>query len=99
MVSCPLFPWTTSSATAADSCHVHSLSPLAVTDQVQGARYSKSEVESDIADLQLETVVATLELETDTTTLKLETDTVVLDLEMETDVSQEILQHERYSTD
>jgi hypothetical protein len=98
MVSCPLFPWTTSSAAAADSCHVHSLSPLAVTDQVQGAGYSKSEVETDIADLQLETDVATLELETDTTTLKLETDTVVLDLEMKTDVPQEILKHERYST-
>jgi hypothetical protein len=84
MVSCPLFPWTTSSATTADSCHVHSSSPLAASDHVQGAGYSKSKVEIDAANLKLDTDAAALELETDATTLKLETYITILDLEMET---------------
>jgi hypothetical protein len=48
---------------------------------VQGAGYSESEVEMD---------VAALKLEMDTTALELKTDTAALKLEMETDVSQEI---------
>jgi hypothetical protein len=64
MVSCPLFPWTTSSAAVADSCHIHSLSPLATSDQVQGVGYSESEVETDATNLELETDAATLKLET-----------------------------------
>jgi hypothetical protein len=32
MVSCPLFPWTTSSVAAADSYHVYSSPPLAAPD-------------------------------------------------------------------
>jgi hypothetical protein len=82
MVFCPLFPWPTYSADAADSYHVHSSSPLTTSNQVHGARYSKYEVETDAVDL---------ELETDATALKLEIDTVVLDLETETNMSQEIL--------
>jgi hypothetical protein len=81
MVSCPLFPWTTSSTTVVDAYHVHSSSPLATSDHVQGAGFSESEVETDTTGLELETDVAALELETDTT---------ILDLEIETDVSQEI---------
>jgi hypothetical protein len=45
-----------------------------MTDQVQGAGYSESEVETDVADLELETDAADLELETDAATLELETD-------------------------
>jgi hypothetical protein len=74
----------------ADSCHVHSLSPLAVSDQVQGAGYSKSEVETDMADLKLETDVAALKLEIDAAALKLETYVTVLDLETEIDMAKEI---------
>jgi hypothetical protein len=99
MASCPLFPWTTSFTPVADSCHVHSLSPLVVYDQVQRAGYSEFEVETDVADLKLETDAASLKLEMDATALKLETDEDVLDLEMETDVSQEISKQERYSAD
>jgi hypothetical protein len=87
MVDCPLLPWTTSSTAAIDSCHVHSSSPLATSDQVQGVGYSESEVETDAAALELETDVTALKLETDTTALELETGTPALDLEMETDVS------------
>jgi hypothetical protein len=90
MVSCPLFPWTTSSTAAADSFHVHSLSPLVVADQMQGVGYSESEVETDAVDLKLQTNVAALELETDAGTLDLETDATILDLETAIDVSQEI---------
>jgi hypothetical protein len=90
MVSCPLFPGMTSSAVTADSCHVHSSSPLATSDQVQGAGYSESEMETNMVDLKLETDAATLELEMDTTALELEIDTTVLDLETEIDVYQEI---------
>jgi hypothetical protein len=86
MVSCPLFPWTTFSVAAADSCHVHSSSPLATSDQVQGAGYSKSEVETNVDDIELETDVAALKLETAATTVELEKNTTVLDLETETDV-------------
>jgi hypothetical protein len=89
----------TSSAVAADSCHIHYLLPLATSNQVQGVGYSKSEVEIDVTDLKLETDVATLELEMDVAALKLETGVVVLDLEMETDVYQEISKQERYLTD
>jgi hypothetical protein len=78
MVSCPLFLWTTSSIAAADSCHVHFSSPLAASDQAQGAGYSKSEVETDVVDLGLET---------DATPLEVETNTAILDLEMETDAA------------
>jgi hypothetical protein len=89
----------TSFIAVADSCHVHSSSPLTAADQVQGAGYSKSEVKTDAADFELEMDATTLELETDVTAPKLETDTVVLDLEMETDMSQEISKQERYSAD
>jgi hypothetical protein len=34
VVSCPLFPSTTSSAAVGDSCHVHSSSPLVTADHV-----------------------------------------------------------------
>jgi hypothetical protein len=54
---------------------------LDVSDQVRGVGYSKSEVETDVADLELEMDVAALELETAVT---------LLDLEMETDMYQEI---------
>jgi hypothetical protein len=60
----------TSSDAAIDSCHVHSSSPLAVADQVQGAGYSESEVEIDAADLELETDVAALKLETNAAALE-----------------------------
>jgi hypothetical protein len=53
-----------------DSSHVHSSSPLAASDQVQGAGYSKSEVETNLAALQLENSVTDLELEIDVTTLE-----------------------------
>jgi hypothetical protein len=57
---------------------------------VQGAGYSKSKVEMNMA---------TLELEMDATALELGTDTVALKLEMKTDVSQEISMQERYLAD
>jgi hypothetical protein len=79
-----------SSADVIDSCHVHSSSPLAVADQVLGAGYSESEVETDTADL---------ELEIDAAALKLETDATILDLETKTYVYQEILKQESYLTD
>jgi hypothetical protein len=82
-----------------DSCHIHSSSPLAMSDQVQGAGYSESEVEIDAATLKLETDATTLKLETDAAALELETDTSALDLETVTDVSQEISKQERYSAD
>jgi citrate lyase synthetase len=71
----------TSSATVAGSCHVHSLSPLAISNQVQGAGYSESEVETDVIDLKLETDVAALKLETNAAALELETNATVLDWE------------------
>jgi hypothetical protein len=85
-----------------------------VSDQVQGSGYSESEVETDVASIQLETSAATLELETDAAALELETDAtglelemnapalqleIALDLEMETDVPQGISKQERYSAD
>jgi hypothetical protein len=108
MVTYPLLSWTTSSVADADSSHVHSSSSLVVFDQVQGAGYSESEVEIDVAALELETDVAALkletdaaalELETDTSTLVLETNAAALHLETEIDVSQEISKQERCSAD
>jgi hypothetical protein len=98
----------TSSAAMTDSCHVHSLSPLSASDQVQGAGYSEFEVKTDASTLKLEASTTALELEMDVTTLelemnvsalKLETDTTALDLEIGIDVPQEILKQERYSAD
>jgi hypothetical protein len=99
MVACPLLSWTTTSAAAVDSYHIHSSSPLAVSKQVQGTEYSESEVETDAAALKLETDAAALKLETDTAALELETNTSALDLETEIDVSQEISKQERYLAD
>jgi hypothetical protein len=108
MVSCPLLPWMTFFAAADDSCHIHSSSLLPVFDQVQGAGYSESEVEADVAALQLETSAiafelemdgADLELKIDTVDLELETSAAALDLEMKIDVPQETSKHERYLTD
>jgi hypothetical protein len=92
-----LLPWRTSSAAAGDSYHIHSSSPLPTSNQVQGAGYSKSEVETDVAALQLETSVADLKLETDATVLELEADTA--GLKLETDVPQETSKQERYWAD
>jgi hypothetical protein len=89
----------TSSTPAVDSYHIHSLSLLAAADQVQGAGYSESKVEINVADLKLETDAVALQLEMDIAALELETDATVLDLEMETDVSQEISKQKRYSVD
>jgi hypothetical protein len=85
MVAWSLLPWTTSSNAAVASPLLPS-SSLAqrkrfVSDQVQGAGYSESEVETSIVALQLETSMTALELVTDTAPLELET---------EMDVSQEI---------
>jgi hypothetical protein len=80
-----------------DSYHIHSLSPLPASDQVQGAGYSESEVETDTAALQLETSTDDLELETNVTALELETDAAGLELEI--DVPQETSKQERYSVD
>jgi hypothetical protein len=87
----------TSFAVAADSCHVHSSSPLTTADQMHGMGYSESEMETDTTDLELETDATAFELETDTIALELETDATTL--ELETDASQEILKQERYSVD
>jgi molybdopterin-biosynthesis enzyme MoeA-like protein len=92
-----LLPWRTSSTTAGDSYHVHSLSPLLASDQVQGAGYSESEVETDVAAIQLETSTVDLKLETDATALELEADAASLELEI--DVPQETSKQERYSAD
>jgi hypothetical protein len=54
-------------------------------DQVQRAGYSKSEVETNAAALQLETSAADLKLEMGTTALELETDTVGLKSETKLD--------------
>jgi hypothetical protein len=65
-----------------DSCHVHSSPPLPVPPhQVQGMGYSESEVETDVAALQLETSETALELETDMAALELETSMTALELE------------------
>jgi hypothetical protein len=80
-----------------DSYHIHSSSPLPASDQVQGAGYSESEVETDTAALQLETSTDDLELETNITALELETDAAGLELEI--DVPQETSKQERYSVD
>jgi hypothetical protein len=103
-----LLPWTTSFDVAGDSCHIYSSLPLPVSDQVQGAGYSESEVETDVTALQLETSAADLDLKIDATTLELETDVIgleleiepaALDLETEIDVPQETSKQERYSAD
>jgi hypothetical protein len=65
----------------ADSCHIHSLSPLLASDQVQGAGYSEFEVETDMTALQLEIFAAALELETSMAALELEIDIAALELE------------------
>jgi hypothetical protein len=70
---------------------------LPTSDQVQGAGYSESEVETDVAALQLETSATDLELETGATTMELETN--VDGLELQTYVPQETSKQERYSTD
>jgi hypothetical protein len=82
-----------------DSYHVHSSSPFAMSDQVQGVGYYEFEVETNDTDaLELEIDATAFELETDVAPLELEMDAAPLELEMETDVSQEILKQERYST-
>jgi hypothetical protein len=48
---------------------------------VQGAGYSESEVETDVAALQLETSATNLELETGATTMELETNVDGLELQ------------------
>jgi uncharacterized membrane protein YkoI len=90
-----LLPWRTSSAAAGDSYHIHSSSPLPASDQEQGAGYSESEVETNMAALQLETSMTELKLETDTTALELEADAT--GIELETDVPQETSKQKRYS--
>jgi hypothetical protein len=90
-------PWRTSSAALGDSYHVHSSLHLPASNQVQGAGYSKPEVETDTAALQLETSVADLKLEMDATALELEADTS--GLKLETDVPQETSKQERYWAD
>jgi hypothetical protein len=53
-------------AAVVDSCHVHSLSPFATSDQVQGVGYYEFKVETnDVDALELETDAAALELEMD----------------------------------
>jgi hypothetical protein len=49
--------------------------------QVQGRGYSESEVETDVAALQLETSTGALELETDAATLELDLNAAALELE------------------
>jgi hypothetical protein len=92
-----LLPWRTSSAAAGDSYHVHSSSPLAASDQVQGVGYYESEAETDAAALQLETSAACLKLEKDATALELEAGAA--GLELERDVPRETSKQERYSAD
>jgi hypothetical protein len=81
MVAWPLLPWMTYFAAVVASPLLPS-SSLAqqkrdVSDQVQGAGYSKSEVETSMTPLKLETSTAALELETSAASLELETDTYV----------------------
>jgi hypothetical protein len=73
VVSCPLFPLTTSSTAMSDYWHVHSLLPLPTADQVKGAGYSECEVETNAVALQVETSAVALELKTDAANLELET--------------------------
>jgi hypothetical protein len=75
MVACPLLPWMTSSTTVVAS-PLLPLSSLAqqrkvAFDQVQGAGYSKSEVETSATSLELETFVAALDLELGVASLEL----------------------------
>jgi hypothetical protein len=75
MVAWPLLPRMTSSATTVASPLLPSLSLAcqrrAVFDQVKGAGYSESEVETSAATLELETSATALELETKAAPLKL----------------------------
>jgi hypothetical protein len=61
--------------------------------------YSESEVETDVAALQLETSAAALELEMDAAALELEPNAAALDLEMEINMPQELSKQERYLAD
>jgi hypothetical protein len=92
-----LLPWRTSSAAEGGSYHAHYLPPFPTSDQLQGAGYSESKVETDATALQLEISVANLELEMDTTALELEAEAA--SLELETEVPQETSKQERYSAD
>jgi hypothetical protein len=76
----------TSSAAVVDSCHVHSLSPLAAYDQVRGEGYSKSKVETDDA--------TAFELETDVTPLELEME---LDVSLEISKTEQYLADKEWS--
>jgi hypothetical protein len=84
----------TSSAVAVASTLLPSLSltwqKRVTCDQVQGAGYPESTVETSTVVLELETSVANLELETDAAALELEMDAAPLELETKMDVSQEI---------
>jgi hypothetical protein len=81
IVACPLLSWTKSSVAVGDSCHIHSSLHLPASDQLQGAGYCDSEVEMDMAALQLEISVTTLELEMDAAALEMETSVTAFELE------------------
>jgi hypothetical protein len=103
MVPSPLLPWMTSSVVVVSS-PLLPLSSLAqqkrvASDQVQRMGYSKSEVDTFVAALELETSAAVLELEMDVAPLEFKTDTASLELDTETDMSQEISKQKRYSSD
>jgi hypothetical protein len=70
---------------------------MVMSNQVQGARYSESEMVTIVAVLELVTSVTALKLEMDVAPLELEMDVSPLELEMETGVSQEISKKDRYS--
>jgi hypothetical protein len=78
MVAWPLLPWMTSSAAIVASPLLPSSSlaqqKRVMSDQVHGAGYSESEVETSAAALELETPVVALELEMDVAPLELDTD-------------------------
>jgi hypothetical protein len=71
IIACPLLSWTKSFAAAGDSCHVYFSSPLSASDQVQGAGYFESKVETDVTTLELRTYAAALELEMNPAALEL----------------------------
>jgi hypothetical protein len=103
MVSWPLFSWTISFIDAFASPLLPSLSlpgqKRVTSNQVLGARYYESKVETSAAALKLETFAAALELEMDVAPLELETNIASVKLEMEMDMSKEILKQECYSAD
>jgi hypothetical protein len=70
-----------------------------VSNQVQGARYFESKVETYVVALELEAFIAALELQTDAAPIELETDVAPLELETKKDMSPEISKQERYSAD